>query len=363
MYSVCKKLGKYTLPCRGFFRKDGYEMMNLIDLHCDTISRLMTAGGSHNLADNDLSIDLGGMQKAGTLVQFFACFVHAVSYEDAGLTDGSTGRHMPAQISPKAWDRAYQAVLEMAGRIDGEQNDRIRTAHSYGEIRKNQEQGMISAVKTAEEGGILNGRLERLEELYDAGIRLITLTWNYPNCLGFPNSRTGDIMESGLTEFGFQAVERMNELGMIVDVSHLSDGGFWDCIKASCVPVCASHSNARALCPHPRNLTDEMLKALGEKGGVAGLNFYPAFLCENSVAVVDDIARHAVHMIKTGGEDVAAVGTDFDGFDNEPHEGWISHVSEMELVWEAMRKRGITPRQLDKVMSLNALRVIREAMK
>lgn len=338
-------------------------MMNFIDMHCDTISRLMTASKEQSLADNKLSINISGMEKAETLVQFFACFVHAVSYEDADPSHHRAEGDQPAPISTKAWDRAYQAVLKMAARIDSEQNNRIRTAHSYEEIRKNREQGLISAVKTAEEGGILNGSMERLEELYDAGIRLITLTWNYPNCLGFPNSRTSEIMEKGLTDFGFQIVERMNDLGMIVDVSHLSDGGFWDCIRTSRAPVCASHSNSRALCPHPRNLTDEMLKALGENGGVAGLNFYPAFLCENRFASVDDIARHAVHMIRKGGEEVAAVGTDFDGFDNEPHDGWISHASEMELVWEAMRKRGITPRQLDKIMSLNAMRVIRAAMK
>lgn len=337
-------------------------MMNLVDMHCDTISGLMARPAEENLAQNHLCVSVEKMEKAGTLVQFFACFVHAVSYE----ADGGAGyNHQMAakkEISAGAWDRAYQAVLEMTERIDLEQSEKIRTARSYQEIFKNREQGMISAVKTAEEGGILNGDLDRLEVLYEAGIRLITLTWNFKNCLGYPNSRESSIMQRGLTPLGKQTVERMNELGMLVDVSHLSDGGFWDCIQISRQPVCASHSNARALCPHPRNLTDEMLGALGENGGVTGLNFYPAFLCEDRAAVVDDIARHAVHMIHKGGEDVVAIGTDFDGFDNEPHAGWVNDVSEMELVWEAMRKRGITPRQIDKIMSLNAMRVIESVM-
>ena len=120
-----------------------------------------------------------------------------------------------------------------------------------------------------EEGGVLNEKQERLEELYRLGIRLITLTWNYENCLGYPNSRDGEVMNRGLKAFGLEIVERMNALGMLVDVSHLSDGGFWDCIRVSRAPIIASHSNARALCGVPRNLTDDMLRALAEKGGAA----------------------------------------------------------------------------------------------
>ena len=330
-------------------------MMNLIDMHCDTIGRLMDAPKEESLAENGLCIDLDGMKRAGTLAQFFACFVNAAAFENRDI---HTAR--PKDISSEAWERAYQAVLEMTDRIDQEQNETIRVALTAKEISKNCENGVISAVKTVEEGGVINGKLSRIETLYKAGVRLVTLTWNHPNCLGYPNSRERSIMEKGLTSLGCQTVERMNELGMIVDVSHLSDGGFWDCIRISKVPVCASHSNARALCSHPRNLSDYMIRALAEKGGVAGLNFYPAFLTGTDEAAVDDIARHAVYMIQCGGEEVVAVGTDFDGFDNKVHDKWIGHVREMGLVWEAMKRRGITERQLDKIMSQNALRVMQE---
>ncbi|MDY5620435.1 dipeptidase [Faecalicatena sp.] len=370
-------MGKYTF---GYYLKDrfsdlsaegtdmaglsegGEMMMNLVDMHCDTISRLMQCPAQESLVNNKLCIRLDKMEKVGTLVQFFACFVHAVSYETDKGNAWNQGMKDRA-ITAAAWDRAWQAVLDMAARIDQEQNEKINVACSYEDILKNQEQGRITAIKTVEEGGVLNGSLSRLGTLYEAGIRLMTLTWNYENCLGYPNSRDSSVMEQGLTAFGAQTVERMNELGMLVDVSHLSDGGFWDCIQISRQPICASHSNARALCSHPRNLTDEMLKALGENGGVAGLNFYPAFLCENGNAAVDDIARHALHMIQVGGEDVVAIGTDFDGFDNEPRESWVNDVSDMELVWEAMYRRGITPRQIDKIKSQNALRVIKAVMK
>ena len=157
-----------------------------------------------------------------------------------------------------------------------------------------------------------------------------------------------------------EMVERMNALGMLVDVSHLSDGGFWDCIRVSRAPIIASHSNARALCGVPRNLTDDMLRALAEKGGAAGLNFYPVFLRETvSEVTVQDIARHPAHMIAAAGEDLPAIGTDFDGYVCRDVTGYISGPGEMEKVWEAMKKQGITERQLDKIWSGNALRVLK----
>lgn len=333
--------------------------MNLIDMHCDTISRLMDRE-DETLEKNSLCINLEGMEKAGTMVQFFACFVHAISYESEKMKSEMDNILMNGGITSKAWDRAFQAVLKMAERTDREQNARIRTADSYMQIMENEKSGYISAIKTVEEGGVLDGDFKRLDTLYDAGIRLVTLTWNYPNCIGFPNSRNSNVMKKGLTDFGLELIERMNSLGMIIDVSHLSDGGFWDCIRLSKEPICASHSNARSICPHPRNLSDEMLKALAEKGGAAGLNFYPAFLKEKGETTVDDIVSHAIHMINVGGENLPAIGTDFDGFDNRPHSRWISDVSGMELLWDAMRKRGITQRQIDKLMSENALRCIRE---
>ena len=170
-------------------------------------------------------------------------------------------------------------------------------------------------------------------------------------------------MEKGLTDFGIWTVERMNELGMIVDVSHLSDGGFRDCIRYSSFPVTASHSNARSLCRHPRNLSDEMLRALGENGGAAGLNFYSEFLREKSGASPADIAEHTAWMIRKGGEDTVALGTDFDGFAQDSLPAGIQGVQDMEKVWDAMRKKGITPRQIDKIAYGNIMRVMRTVWK
>ena len=123
----------------------------------------------------------------------------------------------------------------------------------------------------------------------------------------------------------------MNELGMIVDVSHMSDGGFWDMVSHSKAPVVASHSSSRSLCNHPRNMTDEMLKALAEKGGVAAVNFYPAFVRENERAMREDLAAHIQHIVNVAGMDAVAIGTDFDGFTGGSLE--IDKVEKMPILY------------------------------
>ena len=145
-----------------------------------------------------------------------------------------------------------------------------------------------------------------------------------------------------------------------MDVSHLSDGGFWDCIRLSKKPIIASHSNARALCAHPRNLSDEMLCALGECGGVVGLNFYPQFLQSDRSAEVLDIAKHGMHILQKAGEDSVALGPDFDGF--EAGQNWLRGIEEIECVWDALKKAGMTERQLDKLSYQNVKRVLEEVL-
>ena len=314
--------------------------MRLIDLHCDTLSKLVKAPRGVTLSNNQLDVDLLGLKKAGMVVQFFACYVDGQAYSN--------------------WDEAYQGVVEMLDRLKVEQSSELKQVFSYSEIIENMASDMISAVATVEEGGILNGDLNRLSKLYDRGVRLITFTWNYENCLGYPNSRDENLMTKGLKTFGLETIEEMNRLGMLIDVSHLSEGGFWDCIQHSNAPICASHSDARALCDHPRNLTDDMLRALANHGGVAGLNFVPAFLHPTQLATCEDIALHAKHMMDVAGEDVVAFGADLDGFNNSKREDWVGHVGEMDLLWPHFKKVGITERQIDKICFENANRVMKD---
>ena len=317
--------------------------MRLIDMHCDTFWLMMRTQGI-GLQKNDLCIDIEKMKAAGSMAQFFASFIHMSEFNGGNSVE-----------------EAYQHALDMIAYGKAELakcSDSIAIARNYDELIANRDSGKMSAILTVEEGGIINGKMEYLEELYRQGIRLITLTWNYENSIGFPNSREPELMNRGLKPFGIEVVRRMNELGMLIDVSHLSDGGFWDVVRYSTKPFVASHSNARVLCSHPRNLTDEMIKALAEKGGVAGVNFYPYFLRESGKATVEDIAEHLWHMYQVGSEDVIAFGTDFDGFDEGELD--ITHMGEMNLVYDAIRKRGFTERQMDKLLGENILRVLRD---
>lgn len=317
--------------------------MRLIDMHCDTLWKLIEDKQS-GLQGNAYCVDIGKMKQAGVMAQFFACFVY-----------------MDQFMGSERYDKGYELALDMIARGKEEfvRNEKqISLTYNYDELMKNKTQGKMSAFLTVEEGGILDGQMERLEELYDKGVRLMTLLWNHENCIGYPNSRDAHIMKKGLKSFGIEVVERMNELRMIIDVSHMSDGGFWDILSLSKSPVIASHSNARALCNHPRNLSDEMIRALSEKGGITGLNLYPYFVNPEGKADVQDIVEHVLYMMKVGGEDFVAIGTDFDGFDEG--ELSITDIGQMEKLHDALRKKGITERQLGKIWYKNALRVIRE---
>ena len=318
--------------------------MNLIDLHCDTAFMMSIAKEPVELRKNNLCVDLERMKQAGNIAQFFASFLHMKYF------DGDFGK-------------AYEAGLAMMRRTKTEMEknaDLIRLATNYNEIMDNNSKGLMSGILTVEEGGIVDGKMERLEELYREGVRLITLTWNFENCFGYPNSDDPEVMKSGLKPFGIEAVEYMNELGILVDVSHLSDGGFWDVMKYSKKPAVASHSNARRECGHRRNLTDEMIRALAENGGVSGINFYPAFLSESGKANIDDLVRHIVHMYHMGGEEFIAIGTDFDGFEGAVD--GLEHMGKMPEFYEALRKRRFTESQIEKFCYKNALRVIKETL-
>lgn len=319
--------------------------MGWIDMHCDTLSELMRMKKG-TLQENGLCVDFKRLKQTGAVAQFFACYVNIAEFTGDGLM----------------WDHAYERVLSMTDYARRSAGKDFCLAYTADDILSAKKEKKVAGFLTVEEGGVLNGKAERLEELHNRGVRLITLTWNHDNCIGSPNSRDSEVMSRGLTGFGMETVERMNEMGMIVDVSHLSDGGFYDCIRQSRAPVVASHSNARVLCEHPRNLTDEMLYTLGEKGGAAGLNFYSPFLKEGGGADISDVARHAAYMIDRAGEEAVALGADLDGFEKTDLPDGIEGVQDMERLWAAFEKAGLTPRQIDKIAYKNVMRILREVL-
>jgi len=311
--------------------------MQLIDLHCDTILHLMDQP-QLELKMNDLSVDIQKLKKANAVAQFFALYIDLEEH-------------------PNALQRCLNMLDVFYQQIEKNSND-IALTRNVQELYSNQKQGKISAFLTIEEGGALEGRLENLRNFYRLGVRLLTLSWNYPNEIGYPNSKK-QYQIQGLTEFGQQVVQEMNELGMIIDVSHLSDQGFYDVANLSKKPFIASHSNARTILDHGRNLTDDMIRQLAEKGGIMGINFYGSFLGPSGESKVDDMVAHMKHIYHVGGIDVLAIGTDFDGIECSLE---IANIGEIHKLMDALVKSGFTASEIDKIFYKNSLRVMQECL-
>lgn len=318
-------------------------MYSYIDMHCDTLLRAL---GNENstIYDGEGMLNIKMMKEAGQLAQFFAVFFP------------EPDPHFQIPKDEIFWDMLRNALNEQVAL----HSDLIAMAGTADEIIQNKKEGKMSAVLTIENGRIVNGHMNRLYELRKQGVTAMTLTWNFANCFGYPNSRDYEIMQKGLTDFGKEAIEVMNEIGIIIDVSHLSDGGFWDVAEISKKPFAATHSNSRTLSPHTRNLTDDMVKTLASKGGISGLNFGPEFLSKdinNKDSRIEDLAAHVMYFYKIGGEDFIALGTDFDGVRGNFEAGT---PLEMEKLFAELAKQGLTERQLEKFASGNILRVMKE---
>lgn len=328
--------------------------MQYIDMHCDTLAEALARKKETAEILDGTMLDIARLKKSGATAQFFAMFLPQRQMQEWFGTE-----KMPelTELMMRMY-RIYQNTMEQCSGI-------IAPARSYAELCANREAGKISAFLTIENGYPILGELENIKKFYDMGIRLITLTWNDPNCLGFCHSKDQEEMKKGLTDFGKEAVSYMQELGILVDVSHLSDGGFWDVAalaKKRGVPFVASHSNCRALSPSTRNLTDEMIRTLADCGGVAGINFEPTFLNEDTMDKVSRVERmcdHVFHFIQKGGADCVGIGTDFDGIGGQLE---IDECTKMPLLFDALHRRGISDDVLEKIAYKNVERVIREGM-
>lgn len=310
--------------------------MKVIDFHCDTISKLMDNRGISELKSNNFSIDIEKLKNGDNLAQFFALFLNLKHVKD------------PLEYCLSMLDKFY---MEME-----KNEDSIALVKSYDELINNKKKNKLSAFLTIEEGGVLKGELYNLRNFYRLGVRLITLTWNYPNEIGFPNSKK-EYMGKGLTNFGYEVIEEMNRLNMIIDVSHLSDKGFYDVLKLSKKPFIASHSNSRFITDHPRNLTDSMIKDLSNIGGIMGINFYNRFLGESDISKIDDMLLHMKHIYNVGGIDVIALGSDFDGIECEVE---MKDTSEMYKLQDKLKKSGFSEDNIEKIFYKNALRIIKD---
>ena len=316
----------------------------IFDLHCDTILHLYT--DSKTLSTWDGHINLDKLKSCGNGVQSFALFL---ATNDAAVAHGVT--EPPYEL--------FNSMYRIFDREVKENSESITQVRCYEDIEKNLAAGKLSALLTLEDCVLLDGKIERVDEIFEKGVRIAALTWNYENSLGFPNSFDSELHGKGLKKFGFDCVERMNELGIIVDVSHLSEGGFWDVARCSNKPFIASHSCARALCDHSRNLTDEQLRAIGEHGGVCGVNFFSEFLVRDSTHTsCADIVRHMDRIRNKAGIEAVAFGSDFDGIDCTLE---FSDCAGLPMLINAMGKV-FTDRETELICGKNALRVFKDCV-
>jgi membrane dipeptidase len=360
----------------------------VVDGHADTIGRALDGGEDLGTETGNGHIDLPRMLRGGLDAQFMACFVEPKYI-------------VRKQAALRAF-RMIDAVKQWIGRHP----DRMTLARTASEIRRAHAAGRVCGVLCIEGGHAIEDDLGLLRCFAELGVRYMTLTWN--NSTAWAEAARDPGKVKGLTDFGRRVVKEMNRLGMLVDLSHVSENTFYDAVATSEVPVIASHSCARALCDHARNLTDDQLRALAKKGGVVGINFYAGFLSEDfnrrrkphddadtqaRMAIrerykddapamdaalqeqgraydrmelglprpgLDVIVDHIDHVVKVAGIDHVGLGSDFDGVAALP-EG-IEDCASLPRLTARLLERGYAPGDVKKILGENFLRVMETAV-
>ena len=345
----------------------------VVDTHADTTQAMTYFGVDIAHPQPDLDLDLPKAAAGGLDAEFFSIFVFPRAYK-------------PAEFYTEALRQ-----IDAVERVARANPRRMRVARTASEVRANAAAGILSALIGVEGGHALgpgdnDTQLEHLRALAARGARYMTLTWSNSNDIGGSSGDDGDIR--GLTPFGRDVIAEMNRLGVMVDVSHVSDPTFWDAVRASGKPVLASHSSSRALTNIPRNMTDAMLKAVGKNGGAVCANFGAAFLDADfheregalwskprpadrlqawrqiradgaQLAPGVPLARlvdHIQHIAKVAGVDHVCLGSDFDGVPALPV--GLENVAKLPALTAALRARGFSPEDVDKILGGNVLRVL-----
>ncbi len=268
--------------------------MHVIDLHCDALWKLSEAKGTLSFRDGKLlDTNLVRLKKGKVKAQAFAIFV------DPEIKSAQKFQEALNQV-----DYFYEEILGK-----NKEMKHIRKWEDFAKL----EDGEIGAFLTLEGVDAVGNDLAKLRTLYRLGVMSVGLTWNFANLAadGVEEPRGG-----GLTNFGKEIVRLNNERKVFTDVSHLSERGFWDVMELADYPI-ASHSNAKAICPHPRNLSDEQIKALFAKGGMIHVVYHPPFITGNDKATIDDLIKHIDHLCSLGGADQIGLGSDFDGIEKK----------------------------------------------
>lgn len=309
--------------------------ISYIDLHCDTLTVCSDRG--ERLGDCRLQINAEKLKRSRCAAQCFAVF-----------TQGEGAAEAAAR-----YFAGYPAQIAQSG---------LRPLLCGRDLEQCVRSGQTGALLTVENLGFIGEDYGKIEECYRAGVRMASLVWNHENALAYPNMKfrggqplLSEREERGLKEAGRRAVEKLDELGVIFDISHLSDGGAREALRGRKIPAVASHSNAAAVCPVCRNLTDELIRLLADCGGVAGVNFCAEFVGNRDIFA--GLLAHICHIVKVGGEDTVALGSDFDGI--AAPEG-LEDCTRVPLLFDCLSKAGFSARMIEKFARGNFMRVFSE---
>jgi membrane dipeptidase len=309
--------------------------MIIVDAHCDTLTKAVDAGMS--LTDNPLHWDITRAGQYDGFVQVLAIF------QGMDKVKPDFNRAMLYIEEAKKYQKRYPF---------------FSLCNTYSDIEKGLKEKKVCGLLSIEGGDVLKGEIQNLIAFYNAGIRCITLTWNNANELG---DGALEQLNRGLTPFGREVVQWMENNGVIVDISHSSEKTFWDCIDAYSGPIIASHSNARAVYDHPRNLWDEQLLAISRARGVIGINFFTEFITEPDKSDLAALIRHIEHIAGVAGEDAVGLGADFDGMQSLPEP--IVGVQSLNILFNELARLNYTDRTITKIAGGNFLRVFREVLR
>lgn len=315
--------------------------MFICDCHCDTLTELYNKNAS--LYENEQHFDIKRQIALGGGLQFCAIYVPTEVFRYQG----------GLRYTLCLLDKYNQEIKKL--HENGIDVLQVRTAKDAGNVLKHKAATLLAI----EEGGAIDGSLEALRCLYELGVRAMTLTWSNRNDIadGINEEATG----SGLTLFGKQVVAEMNRLGMLVDVSHISTAGFWSVIETSTKPIIATHSNAKSLCSHPRNLNDEQIKALAQNGGLAGITFAGQFLEEDwRNACIESVYKHIDYMLNIiGNDDHIGFGSDFDGISHPPYN--IQGVQDYKPLIEYLSKY-YSDETINKITHQNVINLLQKVL-
>lgn len=306
----------------------------VFDLHCDTADKLIGADSAEcsALNNNNVHIDLN---RAGVLAGYAQCFACFTTTQDG-------------QLSPvDVFERKLAAIVREVEK----NHDLIRLAYSADEVEVNKQNGLMSAILTIEGPAGFGFDPELLQDLYSVGFRISTLGWNESNPLT-GSCKTGE----GLTDMGREYVKEAQRLGMLIDVSHISDKGFYDIMDVTNAPIVATHSNSRAICDVARNLTDDMFLQICKTGGVAGINLFASFL--GDTATLDTVCDHILHFLELDptGKHIS-LGGDLDGCEKLPAE--FNGIQDYPRLANRLLDRGLSREMVYDIFWNNALEVFK----